>query len=372
MNFNRNKVKGPAAVLLAVLLTVHSLSGAVRIKDIATLQGVSKTQLVGYSLVVGLNGSGDGRRSLFTQQSVKNMLRNFGLTMDDHRLSTRNVAAVMLTAEMSPYIGRGGSVDVLVSSMGDASSLEGGTLLRAPMTGPDGQVYGQAQGSISVGGINIETVGGERYRRNHALVGRVPGGVIIDREMTNALGQDGQIKLLLREPDFTTALRVANAVDSTFGAQIANPLDAGSVQITIPDQFQGQVVRLMAQLEAIEIIPDQIARVVINERTGTVVVGGNVKLSPVAVSQGALTVRVASMPIISQPAAFSQGQTVVANQTATTVEETGNQVMVLNEPADVNDLARALNGLNVKPRDIISIFQALKQAGALQAELVIM
>jgi len=366
------KFKQLATFVLLMALTVQSAVGAVRIKDIATLRGVAKTQLVGYSLVVGLNGSGDGRRSLFTQQSIRNMLRNFGLTLEDQRLSTRNVAAVMVTAEMSPYIRRGGSVDVVVSSMGDATSLEGGTLLRTPLTGADGQVYGQAQGSLSVGGINIETVGGERYRRNHALVGRIPGGMLIDREMTNTLGENGQIELLLREPDFTTALRIADAVDSTFGAQIASPLDAGIVQITIPNQFQDQVVRLMAQLEAIEIIPDQVARVVINERTGTVVVGGNVKLSPAAVSQGDLTVRVASVPIISQPAPFSQGQTVVANQTATTVEESANQVMVLNEPADVNDLAQALNGLNVKPRDIISIFQALKQAGALQAELVIM
>lgn len=362
------------AVLWVVLLFAGQvLLGAVRIKDIATLRGGAKTQLVGYSLVVGLNGSGDSRRSLFTQQSVRNMLRNFGLSLEDQRLYTRNVAAVMVTAELSPFVRSGATQDVVVSSMGDATSLEGGTLLRSPLLGPDGQVYGQAQGALSVGGINIETVGGERFRRNHALVGRVPSGAVIERDQATTLGAGGRLELLLRQPDFTTALRVANAVDSTFGASIANPLDAATVAIQIPAEYQNQVVRMMAQLEAIEIVPDQIARVVINERTGTVVVGGNVKLSPAAVSQGNLTVRVAATPMVSQPLPFSQGQTVVTTQTATTVdEEQANQMMVLNEPANVNDLAAALNSLRVKPRDIISIFQALKQAGALQAELVIM
>ncbi len=359
-------------LILTVFLFVVPVKSEVRIKDIATLRGISKTQLVGYSLVVGLNGTGDGRRSLFTQQAVRNMLRTFGLALEDKRLNMRNVAAVMLTAEMQPFLRQGSSMDVVVSSMGDATSLEGGTLLRSPLIGPDGQVYGQAQGSLSVGGINIETMAGGRFRRNHALVGRVPGGVIIEREMANTLGQNGQLQLLLREPDFTTALRIANAVDSVFNAAIANPLDAGTIEIQIPPEFQNQVVRLMAQLENITVIPDQIARVVINERTGTIVVGGNVRLSPVAVSQGNLTVSIQAQPFISQPLPLTAGATVAGTQTTTTVNEQGTQLTVLPEPTDVSALAQALNDLQVQPRDVIAIFQALKQAGSLQAELVIM
>jgi len=225
--------------------------------------------------------------------------------------------------------------------------------------------------------VNIETAGGERYRKNYTLVGRVPNGATVEREISLSLGAGGILELLLREPDFTTAVRIADAVDNTFGGTIANALDAATISITIPQQYNdaGQLVRMIAQLEAIEVIPDQIARVVINERTGTVVVGGNVRLSTAAVSQGDLTVKISAIPIISQPQAFSQGETVVVPQTMTTVtEREGDQptVMVLNEPASVSDLADALNALKVSPREIISIFQALKEAGALQAELVIM
>jgi flagellar P-ring protein precursor FlgI len=332
---------------------------------------------VGYSLVVGLDGTGDGRRSLFTQQSIRNMLYQFGINVTDERMVTRNVAAVMVTATLSPFSKPGSSVDVIVSSMGDATSLEGGTLILTPLMGGDGQVYAHAQGSVSIGGVNIETMGGERYRKNYALVGRVPNGGMVERGMPVNLGAGGTIELLLHEPDFTTASRIASAVDSTFGNAIAFPMDAATVSVNIPTEYSdsGQLVRMIAMLEAVQVVPDQVARVVINERTGTVVVGGNVRLSPAAVSQGDLTVKISAVPIISQPSPFSQGQTVVAQQTMTTVSEgqgEQNAVMVLDEPANVSDLANALNALRVSPRDIISIFQALKQAGALQAELVIM
>lgn len=361
--------------LVLIFFIGQSLMAEVRLKDIATIRGLQKVQLVGYSLVVGLDGTGDGRRSLFTQQSIRNMLYQFGLSVTDERMSTRNVAGVMVTATLSPFAKSGSQVDVVVSSMGDASSLEGGTLLLTPLLGTDGQIYARAQGSISIGGVNIETMGGERFRKNYALVGRVPGGGLVERETPAQLGQNGAFELLLRDPDFTTAVRVAEAVDNTFGNAIANPLDAATITVAIPPEFadQGQLVRLIAQLEAVEVLPDQIARVVINERTGTVVVGGNVRLSEAAVSQGDLTVRISAVPIISQPQPFSQGETIVATQTMTDVTEgEENAVMVLNEPTDVNDLANALNALQVTPREIISIFQALKQAGALQAELVIM
>lgn len=359
-----------------LLLPDFAATGAVRVKDIAEIRGLDKVQLVGYSLVVGLDGTGDGRRSLFTQQSIRNLLYRFGLSVTDERMNTRNVAAVMVTSMLSPFDKKGGTVDVVVSSMGDATSLEGGTLLLTPLMGKDNQVYAHAQGTISVGGVNIETTGGERFRKNYTMVGRVPGGALVDREIPFSLGDGGSIDLLLKEPDFTTAFRVAQAVDSLFGDAIAAPMDASTISVTIPTQYSDprNLVRMIAQLESAEVIPDQIARVVINERTGTVVVGGNVRLSEAAISQGDLTVRISSMPVISQPQPFSQGETVVTTQTMTEVTEgeAGNTVMVLNEPASVNELAQGLNALKVSARDIISIFQALKQAGALQAELVIM
>ena len=348
---------------------------SVRVKDLADIRGLEGVQVVGYSLVVGLDGTGDGRRSLFTQQSVRNMLQRFGLSVTDSRMTTRNVAAVMVTTVLSPFVKEGSRVDVVVSSMGDATSLEGGTLLLTPLVGRDGEIYAHAQGSVSIGGINIETVGGERFRKNYALVGRVPGGAVVEKENPVSLGEGGTLDLLLREPDFTTAVRVAQAVDSTFGNAIAFPLDAATISVDVPDTYRDprQLVRMIATLESVEVVPDQVARVVINERTGTVVVGGNVRLSAAAVCQGSLTVKISAVPVVSQPAPFSQGETVVVPQTMTTVSEgEGDQVMLLGEPASVSDLAQALNALKVTPRDIICIFQALKQAGALQAELVIM
>lgn len=366
------------SLLLLGILFSSTLHSEVRIKDIATIRGLSDVQLVGYSLVVGLDGTGDGRRSLFTQQSLKNMLYRFGITITDKRMATKNVAAVMVTASLSPFNKIGGKFDVVVSSMGDATSLEGATLLLTPLIGNDGLVYASAQGNVSVGGVTIRTTGGERYRKNYSLVGRVPNGASVEREIPLTLGAQGTVDLLLREPDFTTAVRIADAVDNTFGGTIASPMDAATVTITIPDQYNDptQLVRMISMLEMIEVVPDQIARVVINERTGTVVVGGNVRLSTVAVSQGDLTVKISAIPIVSQPQPFAQGQTVVVPQTMTTVSERGeggeDTMMVLNEPASVSDLANALNALKVTPRDIISIFQAIKQAGAMQAELVIM
>ena len=364
-------------IVLLSLIRIAVGHAEVRIKDIASIRGLSQTQVVGYSLVVGLDGTGDGRHSLFTQQSIRNMLYQFGISVTDERMNTRNVAGVMVTATLSPFSKVGSSVDVVVSSMGDAKSLEGGTLLLTPLIGKDGQVYAHAQGPLSIGGVNIETIGGERYRKNYALVGRVPGGALVEREVSVSLGDGGRIELLLREPDFTTAVRIAEAVDNTFGETLANPVDAATIAVNVPQEYSDplQMVRMIAMLETVEVVPDQVARVVINERTGTVVVGGNVRLSEAAVSQGDLTVQISTVPMISQPTPFSQGQTVVVPQTMTTVTEGGGEggpVMVLNEPADVSDLANALNSLRVSPRDIISIFQALKQAGALQAELVIM
>lgn len=352
------------------MVTYLSLSQAARIKDLVDIKGLQDQQIIGYSLVVGLDGTGDSRRSVMTMQAVRNMLMKFGMNVPESNFSMRNAASVIVTADVSPYARIGSRLDVTVSSLGDASSLEGGTLMMTPMLGRDKDVYVFAQGPISVGGFNIETMSGERYRKNFSLVGRVPNGGIIQKEMDGALVAGADVELLLREPDFTSSLRIANAINGQLGSNVANPVDPGRVVLT-PAADQN-LVPLIAQIEALEVEADQEARVVINERTGTLVVGQHVKLSPVAVAHGNLTIRIQSNPIVSQPGPFSQGQTVVVPNTSTTVFEDGESVAVLNENANVEDLAAMLNGLNVAPRDIIAIFQALKSSGSLQAKLVIM
>ncbi|MDZ7294829.1 MAG: flagellar basal body P-ring protein FlgI [candidate division KSB1 bacterium] len=344
-------------------------------KDLVTVEGARETPLVGYGLVVGLDGTGDGRNSMVTVRSVRNMLLRFNIEVPQERLVARNVAAVMVTASLPAFVRAGARLDVTVSSLGDARSLEGGTLLLTPLTDHEGTVYGVAQGPVSVGGFNVETIGGERYRKNYSVVGRVPRGLLVERSAPSSLPQQGKLALSLKEPDFTSAMRVASAVDSALGLKVAKPLDASTIEVEIPEEFQGSdgIVRLLATIEGLEVNPDQVARVVINERTGTVVVGKEVRLEEAAVSHGNLTIQVRAIPVISQPAAFSQGRTVVVPQTMTTVTENAKgSVMLMEGTATVSDLAQALNALKVTPRDMISIFQALKQAGALRAELVIM
>jgi len=344
---------------------------AARIKDLVDIKGLQDHQLIGYSLVVGLDGSGDTRRSEMTVQAVRNMMIKFGINLPEKSLNLRNVASVMVTANISPFAQSGSKVDVIVSSIGDAKSLEGGTLLPTPLIGSNKQVYANAQGPVSIGGFNIETASGEKYRKNFALVGRVPDGAIIARDISINFTNVPVIELLLREPDFTSAVRIAEAINSELGNQIASPVDPGRIEVRIPES--AQTVATIARIETLDVEADQEARVVINERTGTVVVGNNVKLLPVAVAHGNLTIKISSQPIVSQPPAFSGGQTVVVPQTQTQViEEGAGTIAVLNKMANVDDLATMLNNLQVTPRDIIAIFQALKSAGALQAKLVIM
>ena len=363
-----------SAVLMLVFIfsfVQFHLMAATRIKDLVDIKGLNDQQLIGYSLVVGLDGSGDSRRAAMTVQAVQNMMVNFGINVPNNNFSLQNVASVMVTAAVSPFAKEGSQADVVVSSIGDAKSLEGGTLLMTPLTGKDNQVYGRAQGPLSIGGFNIETVSGEKYRKNFALVGRVPQGAVIERPLPNNFTGGGNIELLLREPDFTSAVRIAETINTEFGNSMAKANDAGSVFIELPDPEA--YVTTIARLELLEVDADQEARVVINERTGTVVVGQHVQLSPAAVAHGNLTIRVNSVPYVSQPPAFSGGTTVVVPQTSTEVnEDMGGNVAVFQNMANVEDLASMLNGLNVSPRDIIAIFQALKSAGALQARLVIM
>ena len=361
------------ALLLVLFLFLTTFAG-VRIKEIAQLQGTRQVQILGYGLVVGLDGTGDSRQSLIANQSVRNMLKHFAITVPAKRMNVRNVAAVIVTANILPFVKVGSRIDVIVSSLGDATSLEGGTLLLTPLMGPDGQIYARAQGAVSIGGFNINTIGGEKVRRNYALVGRVPAGAVLEKEIKQNFTDGNSISIILRNPDFTTADRIAKQVNQTFGNGIAVAKDAAQIVVTIPANYKadGKMVEFVSAIESLEIEPDQIAKVVVNERTGTVVIGENVTVSPVAISHGNLNVQISAMPIISQPAPFSRGQTVVVPQTQTNVETEKSKVMVMENATNVQQIAKALNALGVTSRDIIAIFQALKEVGALKAELIIM
>jgi len=336
------------------------------------VQGIRGVQLIGYGLVVGLNGSGDTQRSTFTLQSVTSMLKRFGITVPQADLRLRNVAAVMVTATLPGSAKDGTTSDVIVSSMGDATSLQGGTLLLTPLSGVDGSVYAMAQGALSVGGMSVRANGNE-VRRNHTAAGRIPSGALLERSVSSGLHADSTISVILFQSDYTTASRVAEAVNAKIGPGIARALDGSLVRITVPAQFQadGKLVDFISSVELLEINPDVVAKVIVNERTGTVVVGGNVSILPVAISHGSLNIDIESLPVVSQPNAFSQGHTMATQLTTVSAGEDSTAVVALDGAATVQDVAKALNSLKVSPRDIIAIFQALKEAGALKAELII-
>ena len=343
-----------------------------RVKDIAYVQGVRGYQLIGYGLVVGLNGTGDTQRSTFTVQSVTSMLKRFGITVPAAELRTRNVAAVVVTATVPPFAKEGGLLDVIVSSLGDATSLQGGTLLFTPLSGVDGVVYATSQGPISIGGISVRA-GGNEVRRNHTAAGRVPGGAILEKAIATPITRDSTLTLILSQADFTTAQRIAQQINTAMGAALAFASDGSSIRVSIPDtsRTESKLVHFISQLELLEVAPDVSAKVVINERTGTIVVGGNVGILPVAIAHGGLNIEIQSVPIISQPNAFARGETVLTQLTTVAARADTSAVVAIEGTASVQDVARALNALRVSPRDIIAIFQALKEAGALKAELVI-
>ena len=354
-------------ILIAVLTSVCS---AQRIKDIAFVKGIQYEQLIGYGLVVGLAGSGDSYRSSFTVQSVMSMLKRFGITVPENNLRTRNIAAVMVTARVSNLIKPGSSFDIVVSSMGDATSLMGATLLMTPLSGKDGKVYGLAQGPLSVGGYDINTGSGGRVAKNHTLTGRIPNGGLMETPMIEGNIDPSDMGLVLNDPDFTTLNNIVNAINSEFGSGTAVAQSGSEVKINLPSG-QSDIVSFMATLEAIEVEKDAIAKVVLNERTGTVVTGDNVRISAVTISHGSLNITVRSYPFVSQPGAFSQGETTTFNNLVPSVEQEGTNSISIEGAGNVQEVAAALNQLKVSPRDIIAIFQALKEAGALTAQLVI-
>jgi len=368
-----------ASVLIFIgLFGQHQAFSQARIKDIANFKGLSAQHLIGYGLVVGLDGTGDrssgASGAIFTVQSVTNMLEKFGITVPVGNLRVRNVAAVMVTSHIDPFVNIGNRIDVTVSSLGDAKSLEGGILLQTPLLGTDGELYCLAQGPISIGGFNIETGDGEKIRQNYALVGRVPNGAIVQKESRFDFNLARPLGISLHKSDFTTSMRVAEKINQHFKQTLATPENAASIKISWPKNMQqpGDIVKFISQIEGLKVQQDRIARVVINERTGTIVAGGDVKISEIMVSHGGLTIHTKRIPVISQPNAFSRGKTVIDGITNTTVQQDEARNVVIQNIVTVSDIASAMNQLGVKPRDIIAIFQAIKESGALQAKLVVM
>ncbi|HEX9022841.1 MAG TPA: flagellar basal body P-ring protein FlgI [Geobacteraceae bacterium] len=356
-------------ILLILLISPAALAG--RIKDIASFDGARDNQLIGYGLVVGLNGSGDSDQTKFPAQSLVNVLERMGVTINRADISVKNVAAVMVTAILPPFAKQGSNIDVLVSSMGDAKSIAGGTLVLTPLKGGDGQVYAVAQGAVIT---NSFSYGGQAAsaQKNHPTAGRVPGGGLVERELPNVLAGKATLRINLHQPDFTTATRIENAINNRFQGHIASCTDPGSVSLRIPESYQGRTVEFAADLERLEVQPDNAAKVVLNERTGTIVMGENVRIDTVAVSHGNLTLFIKESPQVSQPAPFSEtGDTKVVPRTSLKVSEGGGGLALVKEGANIGDVVRALNALGVTPRDLIGIMQSIKAAGALQAELIV-
>lgn len=358
--------------VFSIWLLAFSVLYSQRIKDITYISGESAEQIIGYGLVVGLAGTGDSHRTQFTIQSITSMLKRFGITVPQNDTKTRNVAAVMVTATLQPYLKTGAKFDVNVSSMGDATSLLGGTLLMTPLSGISGEVYAFAQGPISVGGFDVHTPTGNRVAKNHTLAGRVPDGGLLKQPPPNFSLGSNQLALYLKEPDMTTASNVAEAINSQFGSGTSLAIDASEILVNIPAARQNNLILFLSELESIQVQTDQIARVVLNERTGTVVAGNNVMIKPCTISHGGLNITIRSYPIISQPGAFSGGSTIFFNNVVPFASQDSTHTVAIEGASNVQEVAAALNSLRVTPKDIIAIFQALKEAGALVGELVIL
>ena len=360
--------------VLALGLSLLMASAAVadsRIKDIADFEGVRDNQLVGYGLVVGLNGTGDQlTNSPFTKQSLIGMLERLGVNIRNENIKTANVAAVMVTAILPPFSRHGTRLDVTVSALGDAKSLQGGNLLVTPLVGADGEVYAVAQGNTAVGGFSAKGESAS-VTKGTPTTARIPNGAIVERETGFKLASLSDVYISLRNPDFTTASRIADAINKYLGGASAKPIDPATVSMAVPPRYQGDIVALLTDVEQLRIVPDQVARVVVDEHSGVIVMGENVRISTVAIAQGNLTIRITETPQVSQPTPFSTGgQTAVVQRTDIKVDEDNERKLaVLQQGISLQELVNGLNALGVGPRDMIAILQAIKAAGALQAEI---
>jgi flagellar P-ring protein precursor FlgI len=362
-----------AAAMAAPIAAPAAWAGP-RIKDVADFEGVRENQLVGYGLVVGLAGTGDSlRNSPFTRQSLAAMLERLGVNAAEGNLNTRNVAAVMVTANLPPFASQGSRIDVTVSALGDARSLAGGQLLVTPLMGADQQVYAVAQGPLAIGGFAASGQSGSSVTRGVPTAGRIASGALVEREIAFDIAGQQELRLSLRNPDFTTAQRVAAAINGAVGADAARAANPGSVVLRRPADYAGDMVSLVGRIENLEVAIDTPARIVIDESSGIVVMGENVNVSTVAIAQGNLTISIQEDPFVSQPEPFSRGETVVVPSSGINVEEEeGGGLVVVPGGVPLRQLVNGLNALGVTPRDMISILQALKAAGAIQAEIEVM
>lgn len=378
------------AALAAALFSGLPASAA-RLKDIASIEGVRSNQLIGYGLVVGLQNTGDkSYKTPFTIQTLLSMLERMGTTVDvrkfvDSRLGVsdvrqlrdvrvENVAAVMVTADLPPFARQGSRIDVTVSSLGDAGSLKGGTLILTPLKAPNGEIYAVAQGAVSVGGAYAERGRRASVTRNHPTVARITGGAVVEKEVGFDFSEVTELTLAVNNPDFTTTQRAVNAINTAIGADTAKALDSGTIRVSVPPEYSDRKVELVAAIESLEVETDSQAKVIVDEKTGTVIIGENVKISRVAISHGNLTIRIEEEAEVSQPRPLSAGQTVVVPKTLLTVEELGgktDRVMMMDPGVNIGDMVKALNAMGVTPHDLITIFQTLKAAGALDARLEI-
>lgn len=382
------------ALFISIFFIISSAE-AIRLKEIATFKGVRSNPLLGYGLVVGLNGTGDSSSADFTIRSIINMLERMGIHIDRERINQikpKNVAAVMVTANLPPFSKVGSRIDVLLSSIGDAKSLQGGTLLLTPLLGVDRQVYALAQGPILLGGFSASGATGTGVQKNHPTVGGIPKGAIIEKEVPFSINGKKELILHLINPDFTTIEKIKEIINRTFGEPLAKSIDSGSLAITVPESYQNKVSEWIASIERLEIVPDGVSKVVVNERTGTVVMGEHVKISTVAIAHGGLSIQVKEKLSVSQPLPFAPnsgkgptvvvppgegsvvtpgGSTVVTPETRISAKEEGGSLVLLEGGVSLGELIKALNAIGVNPRDLISILQAIKAAGALQADLEI-
>jgi flagellar P-ring protein FlgI len=356
--------------LLLIAFTVTK-ADATRLKDIASFRGTATNPLIGYGLVVGLNGTGDKDKTQFTVSTLANLLDNIGVHVDPSQVKVKNVAAVMVTAKLPAFARIGSKIDVQVSSVGDAKSLEGGTLLMTPLKGPDAKTYAVVQGPISTGGFSASGQGGSSVQKNHPTVGFISGGGTVEQEIPINYGDLNNIDLVLKTPDFTTANKIASGVNATLSGQYARAVDAASIKLQIPQGYGDRIVEMISKLENMEVQPETIAKVIINERTGTIVMGEHVRIAPVAVAHGALTVQVSEKTNVSQPAPLSNGKTVVTPESQVEVKEGKGSFALIGGGVTIGQVIQGINAIGATPRDVINILQAIRAAGALQAELEI-
>jgi flagellar P-ring protein FlgI len=361
-----------ASLALALAAPWAAQAASVRIKDIVNVQGVRGNDLVGYGLVVGLNGTGDSLRSIpFTEDSLINLLERLGVNIEGEDVKAKNVAAVIVTATLPPFARSGSEIDATISAIGDAESLLGGTLVLTPLLAADGNVYAVAQGTVIAGGFEAEG-SAETVTQGVPTSGVIPSGARIEQEVSFAFDELRSVRLALRDPDFTTAQRIQGAINREVGLEVARTLDSGTIDVAVPAAFANRVAAFVSAIENLSVTPDLAARVVVDQRSGTIVVGADVRISEVAVSQGNLTVRVTETPQVSQPNPFGEGDTVVVPRTDVEVDtQANNRIAVLNEGTTLAELVQGLNALGVGPRDLIDILSAIKAAGALHAEFIV-